>query len=87
MKHYYAEYSPYGVNTSYQSFGGPGNNGYTFRRFGTRKERWDWLDENEFDRAGNLVADECTRADVERNLGKDFEVDDDGVCFDPRREW
>lgn len=86
MRHYYAEYNPYGVNISYQSFRGPGRNGYTFRRFDSRAERAAWLEENEFDRAGNLVAGECSRADVEHNLGKEFEVDD-GICFDARPAW
>ena len=85
MKHYYAERNPYGIYVSYGSFGGPGRNGYEFRRFDTRAERDEWVLENQYDRDGNIVAGECTRAIVERNLGKSFEVTASGHCFDPRR--
>lgn len=86
-KHYYAEYSPYGINTSYQSFRGPGRNGYTFHRFDSRAARDEWVLDNQYDRVGNIVAGDCTRAAVVYNLGKEFEVDDDGICFDARPAW
>lgn len=84
MKHYYAERNPYGILVSYESFGGPGRNGYEFRRFDTRAERDRWVLDNQYDRDGNIVAGECTRAIVERNLGKKFAVAASGRCFDPR---
>ena len=85
MKLDYAEYNAYGILVSYASFGGPGRNGYTFHRFDTKEARDEWVLDNQYDRDGNIVADECTRAIVERNLGKSFEVTASGHCFDPRR--
>ena len=84
MKHYYAEYNAYGIYVSYESFGGPGRNGYEFRCFDTRAARDKWVLDHQYDRAGNIVAGECTRAIVERNLGKKFAVTASGRCFDPR---
>jgi hypothetical protein len=84
MKHYYAEYNAYGIYVSYESFGGPGRNGYKFFCFDTRDARDKWVLNNQYDRDGNIVADECTRAIVERNLGKKFAVTVSGRCFDPR---
>lgn len=84
MKHYYAEYNVYGIYVSYDSFGGPGRNGYTFLRFDTKEARDEWVLDNQYDRTGNIVAGECTRAIVERNLGKKFKVAANGHCFDPR---
>ncbi len=41
MKHYYAERNQYGVLVSYESFGGPGRNGYEFFCFDPRFiRRW-----------------------------------------------
>ena len=85
MKHYYAEYNAYGILVSYASFGGRGRNGYTFHRFDTKEARDNWVLDNQYDRDGNIVAGECTRAIVERNLGKSFAVTASGHCFDPRR--
>lgn len=44
MKHYYVEYCPYGINISYDSLGG---NAFTYYAFNSKKEREEWLDENE----------------------------------------
>ena len=85
MKHYYAEYNAYGILVSYASFGGPGRHGYTFHRFDTKETRDEWVLDNQYDRDGNIVAGECTRAIVVRNLGKRFSVTASGHCFDPRR--
>lgn len=89
MKHYYAERNQYGVLVSYESFGGPGRNGYEFFCFDTRDARDEWVLNNQYDKAGNIVADACTRSIVERNLGKRFAVTVSGRCFDPRfiRRW
>lgn len=84
MKHYYAEYNAYGIYVSYDSFGGPGRNGYVFYRFDTRDARDKWVIDNQYDRDGNIVTGDCTRAIVERNLGKKFAVAASGRCFDPR---
>ena len=84
MKHYYAEYNAYGIYVSYSSFGGPGRNGYDFRRFDTRDARDKWVLDNEYNGDGNSVAGECSRRTVEYNLGKNFEVTASGRCFNPR---
>ena len=83
-KHYYAEYNAYGIYVSYDSFSGPGRNGYEFRCFDTRAERDAWVLDNQYDSAGNIVAGECSRRTVEYNLGKNFKVRVSGRCFDPR---
>lgn len=76
-KHFYAEYNSYGM-IGYNSFGGPGNNGYAFLQFETLEQLNSFLEKNEFSGC-NLVASRCKYANVVRNLGKNFRVLH-GVC-------
>ena len=76
MRHYYAEYNRYGLNSN-----GPARN-HEFHRFDTRAERDKWVLDNQYDSFGFLAAAKCTRAIVERNLGLDFLVTADGLCFE-----
>ena len=71
-KHFYVEYNNYGM-ISYNSFGGPGNNGYAFLQFETLEELNEFLEENEFSDC-NLVARRCKYADVVKNVGKNFRI-------------
>ena len=71
-KHFYAKYNDYGM-ISYNSFGGPGKNGYTFLRFTTLEQLNAFLEENEFSGC-NLVARRCKYADVVKNVGKNFRI-------------
>lgn len=91
MRHYYAVYNRHGImyDASYNSFAdwfansfGVSTRDYTFRRFDTRAERDKWLD-NQYDRYGRALAVKCTRALVEKKLGRDFIVTSDGRCFAP----
>lgn len=77
-KHFYAEYNNYGM-ISYNSFGGPGKNGYIFLQFATLEELNAFLGKNEFSGC-NLVARRCKYADVVKNVGKNFKVLY-GVCI------
>lgn len=72
MKHYYVEYCPYGTQVSYDSFNG---NAYEFYAFNSKKEREEWLEENEWDDC-NLVARAVTRKTVEAVKGKQFRLED-----------
>lgn len=78
MRHYYAEYNRYGLNSN-----GPARN-HEFHRFDTRAERDKWVLDNQYNSFGFLAAAKCTRAIVERNLGQDFLVTADGLCFECR---
>ena len=69
-KHFYIEYNSYGM-ISYNSFGGPGKNGYTFLQFKTLERLNAFLEENAFSGC-NLVARRCKYADVVKNVGKNF---------------
>ena len=71
-KHFYVEYNNYGM-ISYNSFGGPGNNGYAFLQIETLKQLNAFLEENEFSGC-NLVARRCKYADVVKNVGKNFRI-------------
>ena len=71
-KHFYVEYNSYGM-ISYNSFDGPGKNGYTFLQFRSLAALNNFLSENEFNGC-NLVAKRCRYADVVHNLGKNFSV-------------
>lgn len=72
IKHFYVEYNEDGI-ISYDSFGVPVKNGYTFLQFPTLNVLRKFLEDHEFS-GGNLVAQRCMRADVVRNLGQNFEV-------------
>lgn len=76
MRHYYAEYNRYGLDSE-----GPDRN-HEFHRFDTRAERDKWVLDNQYDSFGFLAAAKCTRAIVERNLGQNFLVTADGLCFE-----
>lgn len=71
-KHFYVEYNNYGM-ISYNSFGGPGKNGYIFFQFKTLEQLNAFLEENEFNGC-NLVARRCKYADVVKNVGKNFRI-------------
>lgn len=47
-KMYYAEYCEYGVNISYESFGGRGN-AFTFYAFDSKKKRDEWVCDSELE--------------------------------------
>lgn len=67
---YYAEYCEYGVNISYESFGGRGN-AFTFYAFDSKKKRDEWVCDNEMGECWDKVA-ATTRRVVEHCCGKDF---------------
>ena len=71
-KHFYVEYNHYGM-IAYNSFGGPGHNGYAFLQFETLEKLNAFLEENEFIDC-NLVARRCKYADVVKNVGKNFRI-------------
>lgn len=71
-KHFYAEYNSYGM-IAYNSFGGPGHNGYAFLQFETLEQLNAFLEKNEFSGC-NLVARRCKYADVVKNVGKNFRI-------------
>lgn len=92
MKHYYAVYNRHGLRYSIpydsfidwfaaNSFGIPMQD-YKFYRFDTQAERDKWVS-NQYDRHGYALAVKCTRAIVEKKLGRDFLVTSDGLCFAP----
>lgn len=90
MRHYYAVYNRHGIiyDASYNSFADWFANSfavptrdYEFRRFDTRAERDKWVG-NQYDRHGRALAVKCTRALVEKKLGRDFLVFPDGSCFE-----
>lgn len=71
-KHFYVEYNKYGM-ISYNSFDGPGKNGYVFLQFATLEKLNAFLEEHEFSGC-NLVARRCKYADVVKNVGKNFRI-------------
>lgn len=84
MKHYYAVAVDTPDELIYLDdtfYSGPMRD-YNFRRFDTRAERDKWVLDNQYDRYGRIVADKCTRAIVEKKLGRDFLVFSDGRCFE-----
>lgn len=71
-KHFYVEYNNYGM-ISYNSFCGPGKNGYIFLQFATLEQLDAFLEKNEFSGC-NLVARRCKYSDVVKNVGKNFKI-------------
>lgn len=51
---FYAGYCQYGTNVSYDSLGGTAWKAYAFN---SKKDRDEWLKENEYDARGNVVAE------------------------------
>lgn len=84
MKHYYAVAVDTPDELIYLDdtfYSGPMRD-YNFRRFDTRAERDKWVLDNQSDCYGRIVAAKCTRAIVEKRLGRDFLVTADGLCFE-----
>lgn len=71
-KHFYAEYSDYGIQVGYT--GG----GYVFRAFEKKADRDAWLAEHDTDRNGNIVAGPVDRKTVAKVMGQDFRIGADG---------
>lgn len=80
--HYYAKYCPLG-NCTYDSFGGTC---WKFFCFGSKAERDAWVEKNQYDKSGNVVAWATTRKTVEHVKGKKF-VMVDGVCWRDEYEY
>lgn len=68
---YYAEYCPYGVNISYDSFN---RHAYDFYCFDSKKERDEWVDKNAYDPCGKLVAAATKLENVRYCKGRNFKV-------------
>ena len=76
-KMYYAEYSQFGANVSYESLGG---SAYNFYAFPSKAARDAWVDAHEYDGC-NIVSATTTRKTVEHCLGKHFGLVDAGDMF------
>ena len=83
-KHFYIEYNKYGM-ISYNSFGGPGKNGYVFLQFATLEKLNAFLEEHEFIGC-NLVARRCKYADADSGASHPSAAAGAGGG-DPARPW
>lgn len=68
---YYAEYCPYGVNISYDSFN---RNAYDFYCFDSKKARDEWVNKHAYDPYGKLVAAPTKLENVRYCKGRDFKI-------------
>lgn len=73
MRHFYAEYCPYGVNAG-------GDARYWFKAFETKSERDEFVKSHELDENNNVVWGPATRARVSQYYGGTFIVVD-GQCY------
>ncbi len=73
MKHYYAEYCPYGISVG-------GDAKHDFKVFESRQERDKWVKDNMTDYDNNVVWGPATRAEVAHYFGGKFIIVD-GYCY------